>query len=312
MSIRHKAQVQVQVQDATLSKELFNKLKNDLKNFFEEKPLYSKQNIELKRDLDIDKFVSLDFLPLNRLDKFRKYVECISVNCSICEKERNFEATVSEPIENQYFHNSEQPQFHFFTFQCVLCGRDSISYFVEFNLSEGWIRKVGQRPPRSISVPDDISKELGEDAELYKRALMCISQSHGIGACAYLRRLIENQINPILKLLYEIKEHSNEESEDLKKIQEAIKGKDFSRKTEVASQILPDSLVVDGLNPLKLIHEDLSAGLHGLTEERCTEIAQELSWAVEYVIRELNRQRKSKREFAERMKTLAKSKQKPK
>jgi hypothetical protein len=140
--------------------------------------------------------------------------------------------------------------------------------------------------------------------------MMCISQSHGIGACAYLRRLIENQINPILKLLYEIKEQSNTKLEELTKIEEAINSKNFSTKTEVASQILPDTLVVEGLNPLKLIHEDLSIGLHALSEDKCTEIAQELSWAVEYVIRELNRQQKSKKEFAERMKSLAKSRQK--
>lgn len=305
--------IRYQEQDTIQFNELTNKLKNDLKNFFEKKPLYSKQNIELERDFDENKYVSLSITPENAPARFTKFIECISVFCSVCEKERNFKCTDSDPIKNQrFYHDPEYPKFCFYSFQCVLCRKDLISYFIEFNLCEGWIRKVGQKPPKSISVPDDISKELGEDAELYKRALMCISQSHGIGACAYLRRLIENQINPILKLLYEIKEHTNAESEDLKKIQEAINGKDFSRKTEVASQILPDSLVVDGLNPLKLIHEDLSAGLHGLTEERCTEISQELSWAVEYVIRELNRQQKSKREFAEKMKTLAKSRKKPK
>ncbi len=135
-----------------------------------------------------------------------------------------------------------------------------------------------------------------------------MSQSHGIGACAYLRRLIENQINPWLQLLYELKEYENADQEELKKIDDAIKAKNFSQKTEIASQFAPKYLTVKGINPLKQIHKFLSSGLHGLDEDTCTKIAVELSALVEYVVSQLNRENRSKREFLEKIRKLEKSK----
>jgi hypothetical protein len=293
------AKINFQVRNQNIEADLTEVLKNDLKTFFEKKPLYSTQMVNFSRKIDDKSIVVIEI-------DFKENVKTILGDCPYCERERNF-----NQIDLKIINEGHQPtEFYFLSFKCVHCSKSFISYLIQLELKpqSGRIRKIGQFPAKSISVPVDLKQELGADAELYKRALMCISQSHGIGACAYLRRLIENQINPLLNLLYEIKEYENAEVEELEKIKETIKSKDFSRKTEILAEILPKSMIVAGINPLKLIHNFLSDGLHNLDEDRCTEIAQEISSAVEYVIRELNRQQKSKKAFAEKMKSLAKSK----
>lgn len=45
------------------------------------------------------------------------------------------------------------------------------------------------------------------------------------------------------------------------------------------------------------MHDQLSVGLHQLTEDECTEVAQKLSAALSYTVVELNRRIASKKAF---------------
>src|SRR5262249_52471019 len=143
-----------------------------------------------------------------------------------------------------------------------------IRFFIEVNTDEHWLRKVGQIPPWNKDVPKDVRKEIGEESsDLYSKALSCLSVSYGIAACAYLRRIMENEINPILNLLHEIKREEGAATEDLDAIKTAIGSKDFTSKTKFAAEIAPNWLLPGGLNPFKIIHDRLSYGVHHLNEE---------------------------------------------
>jgi len=48
--------------------------------------------------------------------------------------------------------------------------------------------------------------------------------------------------------------------------------------------LLPEILRPNGLNPLKLLHEFLSEGLHGKTDEECLELAAELRKIIEFLV----------------------------
>ncbi|MFE1744744.1 hypothetical protein [Coleofasciculus sp. H7-2] len=272
-----------------------------LRSFLEASPLYTKLKIDLSCVTQTG-----DFFIDNR-------VNVISKECSICGAKRDFKNNQGTIVVQEHLkarikvqvQNIRTEIIHL-QFTCTICKEEEALFFIESNKEEGWIRKIGQVPPFDISIPKEIVKELGQDAELYKRARMCMSQSHGVGACAYLRRLVENQINVWLKLIYELKEYENADSEELKKIDDAIKSRNFSQKTEITYQSAPKSLIVEGVNPFKLIHDHLSGGLHGLDEDRCTEIAVELSEIVEYVVSELNRENKSKKKFLEKIRKVQK------
>ena len=155
-------------------------------------------------------------------------------------------------------------------------------------------------------IPADILKELGEDADLYQKALRNMAEGYGIGACAYFRRLIEKYITPLLQLLLEIKKEEGATDLELQKIEAAIKGKEFSTKTEFAADIAPESIKIQGMNPLRKLHELLSISLHSLEEEKAMEVADALSNTLQFVIRQLRTHYEERKAYIESMKKLSK------
>ncbi|WP_182981711.1 hypothetical protein [Sphingobacterium sp. UME9] len=62
------------------------------------------------------------------------------------------------------------------------------------------IQKVGQFPSYEIGLNTTLKKYLNEeDQSNYKKAWVCLSTSYGIGAYAYLRRVIETEIKRIIQ-----------------------------------------------------------------------------------------------------------------
>lgn len=185
------------------------------------------------------------------------------------------------------------------------CG-DDFYCWVEIN-KEGWIRKIGQAPPVYTITPTEVSEWLGKDAVLYEKAGSCIDNSYGLGACAYLRRLIENEINIILVNLRELREKEGADEEELLKINKVIDGKDFSTKTNLAYKIAPSSLKCPTGNPFKIIHDELSGAVHGLDEGEGLEVAQKLYIATRFIVDELSRHEKNQKKFENEIKEISKT-----
>jgi hypothetical protein len=77
--------------------------------------------------------------------------------------------------------------------------------------------------------------------------------------------------------------------DELASILEAIKSKDFTSKTKFAAEIAPPSVLGDGHNPFKEIHEKLSVALTTLDDETANAYAQAIKDALEFIIRNLRR-----------------------
>jgi len=238
----------------------------------------------------------------------------LELACSVCATKRPFRETGPQRGAG-YGTTTTSPTSKIITYEyeCTGCEEATVTFFVEVHIDplgatgdSNWMRKIGQAPPWSIAIPADLEKELGEDAtELYKRALICLSHSYGLGACTYLRRVLENHINPLLQLIHDVRKQNGATDADLKELSDALRSKVFDKKTEAAYRLVPTSIVVDGMNPLKLIHEQLSIGVHTLNEEECTAIALKLRAALVFVVRELRRQRDSRDEFARDLRTIS-------
>ena len=186
-----------------------------------------------------------------------------------------------------------------FYFKCSGCDQKDYFAWIEFDYENQVIQKVGQTIPWSIEVSRELERDLSSDSALYKKALILLSQSYGIGACAYLRRIIENQINPMLEILYDIRKSEGAEESELKQIKSVVASRNFTPKIELASTLLPESIFVEGTNPVKLMHDQFSRSVHALGDEEALEIAINLRGAFEYLIVELNRQQQSKKKFAD-------------
>jgi len=222
-----------------------------------------------------------------------------------CRAERPFRQTVYQSgFRNERGAIRYDGNIATIVYRCTHC--DS-PFWCSIEVSdEEWMRKVGQLPPYDISIAPDLQNALGEDATLYKRAQICMSQSFGIAACSYLRRLLENQITPLLRLVYEARK---EEGEDVGELSEILDAKVAENKIRLANRVLPKSLEVPGDNPLELIYDKLSASLHRQSEQECMEIATEASQVLRYVIVSINdeyERRKSKNRYVELIKGLRK------
>lgn len=172
------------------------------------------------------------------------------------------------------------------------------------------MQKVGQSPIWLQPLSKEIEKELGADAELYQKALRNMHEGYGIGACAYLRRLLELYINPLLELLCEVKKDHGASEEELEAIRSAITAKNFTDKTKYASEIAPASIRPDGRNPLKEIHDCLSDAIHNRDEETAIEYALTIGANLVFIVSVLRHQLSDRKQFAEGLKKISKLKEK--
>lgn len=167
------------------------------------------------------------------------------------------------------------------------------------------IQKVGQYPPYDISLNSTLKKYLSkEDQENYKKALICLSTSYGIGAYSYLRRVIENEIKRIIQDISELTFDGSEKvKEAFVKFQEDHQ---MAKVIDVINKYLPSSLTEIGDNPIRLLYEQLSGGIHEFTDEECVEKAQSIDIVLNYVIKKLNEEKYQLTSVKDAMKSLRK------
>jgi hypothetical protein len=239
------------------------------------------------------------------LDRFQK--PSIKLFCSICKSKQTFS------MINEWFSFYSHSNFPaaglviLIAYECVGCGEFHQYFTIKISDNLDYIMKVGQFPPWEIDVDKDLRPLLGKHIENYKKGLVCESQGYGICAYAYYRRIIEEIID---ELLDSIKDLIDEE--DLEAYKEALKKTKKSHvaqeKIEIVKDMIPQVLRPDGMNPLKLLHESLSEGLHSLPDEECLEQAGLVRGILEFLVKEIIRHRDSSKVFTESMKKLLEKK----
>jgi len=229
-------------------------------------------------------------------------------HCPECKIERPFRDTRPSGSGAGMAIPETKSGVYGFVFWCAECGQ-RLSYWIEVNVEDGWLRKVGQVPPWSVAVSSELERALGEDVELYKNGLLNLSQGYGLGACAYLRRAVENKINRILELLLELNREAESSPGQISELETLLASKIADKKLAEASKYLPKSLIVNGVNPLRLLYESFSEGLHSLTDDECVSTGLELKASFEYVLLEMSQQLSRRERFAAEVRRIAKKRQ---
>jgi hypothetical protein len=173
-------------------------------------------------------------------------------------------------------------------YECKNCNFESKKYALMLSLDKedtlheylkdavrktGTAVKYGEDPAFGPPLPPQLVTLVRPQRDLFFKGRRCESQGLGIGAFAYYRRVIEDQKAAIIDAIIEACNKVNADSSLITELTEAKNETQFDKAVSVIKHALPDGLLIKGHNPLTLIHNALSAGLHAHSDENCLELA---------------------------------------
>ena len=165
----------------------------------------------------------------------------------------------------------------FVTYVCRNCTTMSKTFALWLSLEDDYVTglafKFGEFPQFGPPTPSRLISLIGPQKDLFLKGRRAENQGLGIAAFAYYRRVIEDQKNRIFDEIIKV---SNRLSVDQMIIDELTKAKDETQFTKAVDSVkhgIPQTLLINGHNPLTLLHSALSEGMHADTDEECLEIA---------------------------------------
>lgn len=187
-------------------------------------------------------------------------------------------------------------------FRCNLCDVASVVYTV--CRIDDTVTKIGQYPRHSSAVPRNFAKRLGNDAEVYRKALVCRTQGYGLAALSYFRRLVESQADALIEVVADLAAVHGLDEGEAAKIRLAKQEANCANRLRKAAEVLPDSLKPGGVNPLGILVEVLSRPVNNSNEKECLELADELREVFDHVFGRLHVQAEDQRRFVASAKRL--------
>lgn len=205
--------------------------------------------------------------------------------------------------------------FFYLTYLCSNCQdtKKTFSLTAKVDWEEsasGQAYKFGELPPFGPPTPARLIKLIGPDRDEFLKGRRCENQGLGVGAFIYYRRVVENQKNRILAEISKVAEKLGTEPEALKTLQRAMQETQFSKALLMAKDAIPQSLLINGHNPMVLLHDALSEGVHGRSDEECLEIASSVRVVLAELSERLAQALKDEAELAKALSTLMSRKKK--
>jgi hypothetical protein len=170
-------------------------------------------------------------------------------------------------------------QFFYVTYQCSNCQKTEKTFSLAARLTAknaGEVYKFGELPEYGPPTAARLIKLIGPDRELFLKGRRCENQGLGIGAFVYYRRVVENQKNRILDEIIKVATKLSADPAAIKELETAKAETQFTKALSGVKASIPQTLLINGHNPLALLHSALSAGLHERTDEECLELASSI------------------------------------
>lgn len=166
----------------------------------------------------------------------------------------------------------------FIRYTCKNCDQENKTYAIFAYLSEdrktGLLYKYGEIPEFGPPTPAKVVSVLGPEKDYYFKGRRAENQGLGIAAFAYYRRVVEHQKNIIFdEIIRTIKKVDPANAVLLQEIESAKQEPQFTKAVSSIKHAIPQTLLIDGHNPLTLLHKALSDGLHAKRDEECLEFA---------------------------------------
>lgn len=228
-------------------------------------------------------------------NRYRKLAPQNRLYCDgeMCEGYRRFDGKWLSPSEI----GSQELSRDFLVYRCRDCGTREKTFCILSmpydNAGNGIAIKIGEFPELHIDLPSALPKLLGEEYRFFIKGLKCEKQGFGIGAFAYYRRVVENQKGRFLLQIANVAKRLGVSTEVIALIEAAAAEDQFSKAVDNVRDYIPSTLLIDGHNPMKLLHKALSIGLHASDDETCLQAAhsirmvlQDLSQRIKDTLRE--------------------------
>lgn len=202
---------------------------------------------------------------------WKKSTPSLTLFCEICDGIRVFDGEweCGDSL-------NDETEKNFLTYECRNCKEQKKTYCLMSELEKngnGRIVKIGEFPTLHSDIPKSLKKILGEDYNIFLKGLRCEKLGLGIGALTYYRRIVESQKNHLFTEILHVAEKLNAPEKTITKLKEATTIQEFSRAVETVKQAIPESLLVDNHNPMKLLYKAMSIGVHVENDDNCLKIA---------------------------------------
>ncbi len=194
---------------------------------------------------------------------------------SKCNGHRCFEGIHADPGLQK-----DVPRNIFLTYHCRNCRQTIKSFAVQVKWTglgtSGEAIKYGEIPPFGPHVPSRVISLIREDKELFNMGQRAESQGMGVGAFAYYRRVVENQKRKIFDEIIKVAERIKAPEKSIEKLKSARAERQFKKAVESVKDTIPEVLLINGHNPLTLLHDALSEGIHAQTDKECLQVANNI------------------------------------
>jgi hypothetical protein len=137
----------------------------------------------------------------------------------------------------------------------------------------GLALKYGEWPVFGPPTSSRLLAMLGSDGDTFLKGRRAESQSLGIGAHTYYRRVVENQKNRLIDEILKVVDRSRPQQQTLEALAAAKKESQFSKAVDLLKNAIPPALLIDGHSPLGLLRTALIEGANAKTDEDCLEMA---------------------------------------
>jgi hypothetical protein len=196
----------------------------------------------------------------------------INLHCTACGGVRVFECT-----SNHLYLSKQEWNFGFMHYRCRNCRKDYKTFSLVIRRDgqsrNGFAEKLGEIPTFGQPIPARVITLIGPDRDLFLQGRRAELQGLGIGAFVYYRRVIEHQKGRIIEQIAKVAMKIGAPESTLKLFEEAERETQFSTAIEKIKAAIPQALLIDGHNPLTLLHSATSEGVHEKTDEECLHLA---------------------------------------
>lgn len=196
----------------------------------------------------------------------------IELHCATCNGIRFFAY-----LGTAAYIGKREPSSSFLNYLCRNCRRATKAFAVSYRFDEKsgkWcVFKYGEDPSFGPPTPARAITLIGPDREEFLKGRRCENQGLGVGAFVYYRRVVENQKGRIFDEIIRVSRHLGAAEALIEELEKAKTENQFTKAVEAIKLVIPQSLLVNGYNPLTLLHSALSEGVHQLSDEQCLELA---------------------------------------